>query len=158
MCPSSPRPDVRLPRRSAVVRSLVLGACLSTSACLKIPPEGAMPPKEENLDRDELKRVELWSGKPAGELYTVGEVRAFAFRRKGGLVARSWGRYDGPTADDPPLHRFSTRVEITIPGREPQRSAGEILVDSAGQIVRGYEQSGPTRLQFRRQGQLLTIT
>ncbi len=158
MCPSPKSPDLGLSRRSTVVRSLLISACLSAAGCLRIPPEGALPPQQESLDREELQRVEIWPARLAGELYAVGEVRAFAFRRKGGLVARSWGRYEGPTADDPPLHRFSTRVEITIPGREPQRSAGEIVVDDAGQLVRGYEQSGPTRLQFRRDGQLLQIT
>ncbi len=161
VCPSTP--SLSLGRRpvivrSLLVRSLLISAGLCATGCLKIPPEGAMPPKEESLDREELDRVEIWPGKPVGELYAVGEVRAFAFHRKGALVARSWGRYDGPTTDTPPLHRFSTRVEITIPGREPQRSAGEIVLDDAGQLVRGFEQRGPTRLHFRRDGQLLKIT
>ncbi len=167
--PSSARPgwapsllQGRKPRRSGL-RALLLASgllsALTSAGCLKIPEEGATPPEEGgSLDRDELRRVELWPGKPAGELYAVGETRAYVFRRGDALIGHSWGRYEGPTDDTPPLHRFSTRVELNLPGREPLRSAGEIVLDESGLLIRGSEQSGPTLLRFSREGDLLQIT
>jgi len=150
-------------RLQRTLQGLLLASGLLTSlasvGCLKIPEEGATPPEEEgSLDRDELRRVELWPGKPAGELYAVGETRAYVFRRGDALIGHSWGRYEGPTSDAPPLHRFTTRVELNLPGREPLRSAGEIVVDGEGRLIRGSEQSGPTLLRFSREGELLRIT
>ncbi len=150
-------------RRQSALRGLLLASgllsALAAPGCLKIPEEGATPPEEEgSLDRDELRRVELWPGKPAGELYAVGETRAYVFRRGDALIGHSWGRYEGPTEDAPPLHRFTTRVELNLPGREPLRSAGEIVIDGEGRLIRGSEQSGPTLLRFTRDGELLRIT
>ncbi|MEZ4384556.1 MAG: hypothetical protein R3A79_24725 [Nannocystaceae bacterium] len=138
-------------------RALALALALSPVGCLKIPAEGSEAPTEA-LDREAIESVEVWPGKGAGELYAVGEVRTFVLRRGDATIGRSWGRYDGPTDDDPALHRFSTRVELRFEGREPLRSAGTIVLDAGGRLIRGEEQAGPTRLRFAREGDDLVVT
>ncbi|MCA9656933.1 MAG: alpha/beta hydrolase [Myxococcales bacterium] len=140
-------------------RRRALGLCLSLTAagCLKIPAEGSEAPTEV-LDRATIESVEVWPGKGAGELYAVGETRTFILRRGDAVIGRSWGRYDGPTDDATPLHRFTTRVELRFEGREPLRSAGSIVLDDRGRLIRGDEQAGPTRLRFSRDGDDLVIT
>jgi len=158
---TSPPKDLslwRAPRRSlGLTLGLTVAIAGLAGGCLKIPADGTAQP-DAPLDREELKRVEIWPGKSAGELYKVGETRAYAFRRGDALIGHSWGRYEGPTTDTPPRHRFSTRVELTLPGREPLRSAGEIILDDEGRLHSGSEQSGATILRFSREGDLLTIT
>ncbi|MCB9702852.1 MAG: hypothetical protein H6711_13230 [Myxococcales bacterium] len=156
----APSPAPRPRRAPALARRLAALAralpALALVGCLKIPVEGSETP--EPTAAEEAPPQEVWPGKGAGELYAVGELRGFVLRRGDGILGHSWGRYDGPTDDQPPLHRFTTRVELVLPGREPLRSAGEIVVDARGMLIRGYEQSGPSRLEFRREGDALVIS
>ncbi|MGB1016371.1 MAG: alpha/beta hydrolase [Nannocystaceae bacterium] len=124
--------------------------------CLKIPTESQTPASH----RGEGTQASLvvWPGKTVPELYTPGEVRSFDILRGGERVGTSHGRYEGPLAEQPSLHRFTTRVEFTRPGQRPVRSAGEIIVDTKGTLVRGYERSDALDLQFERKGDTLLFT
>ncbi|HRI10382.1 MAG TPA: hypothetical protein PKW35_21330, partial [Nannocystaceae bacterium] len=138
-------------------QALAVGV-LSLSAiagCLPVPPAGpaTTPPSEPSAGP-----VELWPGKGPGDLYRPFEVRAFELTQGEGLRGTSWGRYEGPITDAPGLHRFTTRVELHLPGRPPLRSDGEIVVDARGDLVRGFERSDAALLAFERKGDLLVLS
>lgn len=145
--------------------ALALAALLTAPGCLKIPTgeaPGAAAPGAAAAET-EAARV-AWPGKPPGQLYTVGETRVFELMQGGKKIGTSWGRYDGPVAGG--LHRFSTRVELTPQASapntgaapEPLHSAGEIVVDARGDLVRGFERSRAIELRFERSGDLLVFT
>lgn len=155
-----------VPRRLASIAALALALPLAGPlACLKIPTGDAdvSAPGTAQTPGDDAPRV-AWPGKPAGKLYAVGEQRVFELIQGGKKIGTSWGRYDGPQGGG--LHRFSTRVELTMPQRdpgagpppEPLRSAGEIVVDDRGDLVRGYERSKAVELRFERSGDQLVFT
>ncbi|MCA9692953.1 MAG: alpha/beta fold hydrolase [Myxococcales bacterium] len=144
-------------RGLAVAVALALGS----PGCLKIPAEETEAPAAAKAQGEDAA---IWPGKPAGALYRVGEVRSFEIRRDGALVGASHGRYEGPVADAPGQHRFATRIEFFPPkeqaraGGEPIRSAGEIIVDDAGDLIRGFERSAAAELRFERQGDAVVFT
>lgn len=155
-----------VPRRLASIAVLGLALpLLGAAACLKIPTGDApvTGPGSAPGTADAAPRV-AWPGKPAGQLYAVGETRVFDLIQSGKKIGTSWGRYDGPLGDG--LHRFSTRVELTMPQRdpnagpppEPLRSAGEIVVNDRGELVRGFERSKAVELRFERSGDQLVFT
>ena len=155
-----------VPRRLASIAVLGLASpLLLGSACLKIPTGDAplTAPGDSAPASDSAARV-AWPGKPAGQLYAVGEQRVFELIQAGKKIGTSWGRYDGPLGDG--LHRFSTRVELVMPQRDPSagpppealRSAGEIVVNDRGDLVRGYERSKALELRFERNGDQLIFT
>ena len=144
------RPAARPARRLACALALALAP-----ACLPVPAAGPEPAPPAAAP---AAPVELWPGKPPGELYPRGEVRAFDLRQGEGLAGTSWGRYEGPLEGAPELHRFVTRVELRLPGRPPLRSAGELILDARGDLVRGFERSDAAELRFERQGDLLVFT
>jgi dienelactone hydrolase len=123
--------------------------------CLPVPAAG---PATEAPEPGPPPVVELWPGKGPAALYQVGEIRAFELNQGEGLRGVSWGRYEGPLAEQPQHHRFTTRVELLLPGRAPLRSDGEIIVDAAGELIRGFERSDAARLDFERQGDLLILS
>lgn len=130
----------------------LLAVC--AAGCLKIPPDSTVP--EEHAP----KNMVAWPGKSAAQLYAPGEVRAFTLLQSRKAIGTSWGRYDGPVAGEPGHHRFSTRIELTPPrpdGRpaDPLRSAGEVVVDERGALVRGFERSPAAELRFERKGEAL---
>ena len=151
-------------RGPARALAALLAALVSAPACLKIPTAepGAGPTDPETAAQEAA--LVAWPGKPPGQLYTVGEVRVFELMQGGKRIGTSWGRYDGPLAGG--LHRFSTRVELTPPASapntgepgEPLRSAGEIVIDARGDLVRGHERSKAIELRFERSGDLLVFT
>ena len=160
-----------VPRRLASIAAadLVVGLLLALAgpaACLKIPAGDApvAAPGDAQTPADAAARL-AWPGKPAGQLYAVGEQRVFELIQSGKKIGTSWGRYDGPLGGG--LHRFSTRVELTMPQQqgptagppaEPLRSAGEIIIDDRGDLVRGFERSKAIELRFERSGDLLVFT
>ncbi|EDM81212.1 hypothetical protein PPSIR1_30390 [Plesiocystis pacifica SIR-1] len=84
-----------------------------------------------------------------GELYEVGEIRAFEFTQLGTTIGRSWGRYGGTVVQaGETLHRIETRVELLPPGSKPVRWASELLVDGEGNLVGGWERSMAAQLSF----------
>jgi len=147
-----------VPRRLAQIAALVV-----LTGCLKIPTgeTGTAPPA---ASEPATAAALVWPGKPPGQLYRVGEVRVFELIQGGKKIGTSWGRYDGPLPGD--LHRFSTRVELQLPASAPNtgspggplRSAGEIVIDARGDLVRGLERSQAVELRFERSGDLLVFT
>ncbi len=137
---------------------LVFCTCLLAlaPACLKIPTESETPASHRTAGTRE--QLVVWPGKTVPELYTPGEARSFDILRSGEKVGTSFGRYDGPLAEQPSLHRFTTRIEFTPPGQPPVRTAGEIVVDTMGALVRGFERSPALELRFERQGETLVFT
>lgn len=130
------------------------------SGCLKIPAgESAQGPgSEEQVARNRLS----WPGKKPGDLYRVDEARAFVIMQAGKSIGTSWGRYEGPVAGEPGHHRFATRIELIPPKADgskgkPLRSAGEVILDDAGRLVRGFERSDAAELKFARQGEALVF-
>jgi len=153
-------------RRLASIAALGLALpLLGATACLKIPAGEAQSaaPGEAQDPADAGTRV-AWPGKPPAQLYGVGEQRVFELIQGGKKIGTSWGRYDGPIAGG--LHRYSTRVELTMPQRdpnvggapEPLRSVGEIVIDDRGELVRGFERSQAIELRFERSGDQLVFT
>jgi len=152
----------RVPLRLAQIAAA--SACL-LAGCLKIPAgeAPAAPGAAQDAPGD---AAVVWPGKPPGSLYAVGEVRAFDLLQGGRRIGSSWGRYDGPLPGG--LHRFSTRVELTPPqtapntaspaAPEPLRSAGEIVLDDRGELVRGFERSRALELRFERSGDALVFS
>lgn len=147
----------RVPPHS-ILRIALAAALLP--ACLKIPagevagPDAAQP----------AGPASAWPGKPPGQLYRPGEVRVFTLLQGGKQIGTSWGRYDGPEGE---LHKFSTRTELTPQSSapntqrtppEPLRSAGEIVVDARGDLVRGFERSKALELRFERTGDALVFS
>jgi len=135
-------------------------AAATLPACLKIPTGEATSPDAAASEAPTL----AWPGKPPGQLYAPGEVRVFTLIQGGKQIGTSWGRYDGPEGQN---HRFSTRTELTpqtsapntqqVPP-EPLRSAGEIVVDARGDLVRGFERSKALELRFERKGDALVFS
>lgn len=148
-----------VPRRLAQIAALLT----VTTGCLKIPT-GEAGTAAPAATTPAAATLVAWPGKPPGQLYTVGEVRVFELIQGGKKIGTSWGRYDGPLAGD--LHRFSTRVELLLPSSapntgpagDPLQSAGEIVLDARGDLVRGYERSRAVELHFERSGDLLVFT
>jgi pimeloyl-ACP methyl ester carboxylesterase len=128
------------------MRGLLVVVAALASACID-PPPPELPGGAAAVDPD--APVEVWAGKPVPALYRRGEVRGFEARQSGKLIGRSWGRYEGPVeVEGATLHRFSTRIELELPGRPPVRSEGEIFVDAQGELVSGFERSDAAELRF----------
>lgn len=134
-------------RRMSLVLSLALG-----SACIPVPPAD---PASTRVPRDDGDGIVMRPRAP-GSIYAVGEIRGFELRQSGQRIGGSWGRYLGKDAAG--LHQFETRIELTFPGRAPARSDGALWLDDRGQLVRGFERSSASELQFRRDGDRLLIT
>lgn len=140
-------------RRTSALLLLLL------SGCLKIPAgESAEPGTSDHVP----KNMVSWPGKPPGELYAPGEARAFVLMQGGKAIGTSWGRYEGPVAGEPGRFRFATRIELVPPRQEgkpaePLRSAGEVILDERGRVVRGFERSDAAELKFERQGDTLVF-
>jgi pimeloyl-ACP methyl ester carboxylesterase len=139
-----------------MIRRALLGCLAIAAACLTPPPAGEGTRPEDAATRDEAPV--LWAGRSAGNVYGKGEVRAFEFRQAGHRIGRSWGRYTGPVEGEHGHHRFETRIELEIPGRAPVRSAGELVLDNRGRLVRGFERSPAAELIFERRGDTVRIT
>jgi hypothetical protein len=149
----------RVPRR---LLQIALAGVLA--GCLKIPA-GDPPTAPDAAAPASGAALQVWPGKPPGQLYARGEVRVFVLMQGGQRIGTSWGRYDGPAEDG--THRFSTRVELRPPGSapntrsgpgEPLRSAGEIVLDERGALLRGFERSRAVELRFERKGDALVFT
>jgi len=133
---------------------LILAAyCLLAPACLKVP--GPDPTAPEPATEAAPPAV-LWPGSDPGSLYEVGEVRGFRIEQGTQLIAKSWGRYVG--LDAAGLHVFETRIELHAPGVEPVRSVGRLRLDERGALVDGFERSRVVELNFKREGDVLTIS
>ena len=155
-----------VPPRLAQIAARAGFVGLLVSGCLKIPTAetGTAPGGAAGPDAAVDEAALVWPGKPPGKLYALGEVRVFELIQAGKKIGTSWGRYDGPLPGG--QHRFSTRVELTLPASapntggpgEPLRSAGEIVVDERGDLVRGFERSKAIELRFERSGDLLVFT
>lgn len=133
---------------------------LLAAGCLKIP--AGEVPEATGPEAQVQNNLVAWPGKPPGQLYAVGEVRAYTLSQNGKAIGTSWGRYEGPVDGEPGLHRFATRIELTPPrgdGKppEPLRSAGELVVDARGNLVRGFERSRAAELTFARKGDALVF-
>ncbi len=134
----------------------IVGLC---SACLTAPPLADAPggPGSEATDAaTAAKRV--WPGVSPSAAYPVAQTRAFEFVQADRRIGRSWGRYMGEVPKEPGHHRFETRIELELPGRPALRSAGELILDDAGALVRGFERSDAAELSFVRDGDTLRIT
>ena len=140
--------------------SLAIAATLALTGCLTPPPPPASPGDAggaEAVGPDVAAAPkQVWDGLTPGAAYPVGETRAFEFVQGGRRIGRSWGRYAG--TDEAGLHRFETRIELELPGRAPLRSAGELLLDEAGTLVRGFERSDAAELVFERRGDSLRLS
>jgi pimeloyl-ACP methyl ester carboxylesterase len=139
-------------------RSHALLALTLLGGCLKIPAEDSKSP--ETGPKDQTEDLMAWAGKPADRLYSEGEVRAFVLMQSAKSIGTSWGRYEGPVPGEPGHFRFSTRIELRPPPRdgkvsEPLRSAGEIVVDAGGNLIRGFERSNAAELSFERKDDAL---
>jgi pimeloyl-ACP methyl ester carboxylesterase len=151
----------RSPRRRAAAASVAavrrpsswLLLVLACAACLTPPPagEGTKVPGE---DVDAPKR--LRTATDVAKVYAKGEVRQFEMRQAGQSIGTSWGRYIGVDADG--NHRFETRIELRLPGRAPARSAGELVLDARGRLVRGVERSSAAELVFERRGDAIVLS
>lgn len=153
-----------MPLRSGFQRlhgPVIAFAAAALTGCLKIPAGDA--PQDPGAAASSVPAL-AWPGKPPGQLYAPGELRVFRLIQGGKQIGTSWGRYDGPEGE---LHRFSTRTELTpqssAPNTQPSppdplRSAGEILLDARGDLVRGFERSKAVELRFDRQGDTLVFT
>lgn len=134
----------------------LLGCLVLSIGCLTPPPAGDAARPDDATARGEAEV--LWEGRAPGAVYDAGEVRTFEIRQAGHRIGRSWGRYVGPVEGEPAHHRFETRIELEIPGRPPVRSAGELVLDEHGHLVRGFERSSAAELLFERRGDTLHIT
>ncbi len=140
-------------------RLLLTGLALVSAACLTPPPSAGgtdAPTLAAPAAAEAPKR--LWEGVSPKDAYPVGETRAFEFVQAGRRIGRSWGRYVGSIDGEPSHHRFETRIELELPGRAPLRSAGELVLDDTGALVRGFERSDAAELTFVREGDALRIT
>lgn len=139
-------PRIAAKRGAATGRGLLVCAWVLGVACID-PPPPELPEGANAVDPD--APVQVWPGKRIPELYRPGDVRAFECRQSGRLIGRSWGRYEGPVeGEGRTLYRFSTRIELELPGRPPVRSEGEIVVDERGDLVSGLERSDAAELRF----------
>lgn len=137
---------------------LGLCAAILAPACIEPPPP--LPPDAATSPGEDASTTPLvWEGRGPGDLYAVGEIRAFELRQGDEVIGRSWGRYAGPQGKPPQrLHRFETRTELLLPGRPPARAEGLLVLDDAGHLVEGFERSDAVRLDFRRDGSLLRLS
>lgn len=126
---------------------------LAGAGCIKPPP--AMP-EAQGPDDGEPVAKRLRVATDVARVYAVGEVRQFELRQAGQSIGTSWGRYVGPDADG--NHRFETRIELRITGRSPARSAGELVLDGRGRLVRGFERSDAAELRYERRGDVVVMT
>lgn len=138
--------------------AITIGLGLVLSACLTPPPKVDSTTPEVGATGDVDTPKLLWPGAAVRAAYPVGQTRAFEFVQGGRRLGRSWGRYMGPIDGESSHHLFETRIELELPGREPLRSAGELVLDDAGGLVRGWERSDAAELVFERDGDTLTIT
>lgn len=134
--------------RSLFSLALLMSACITP------------PPIDDPTDTVEQAADVAWVGKPIGELYRKGEVRAFVYKVEGQTVGRTWGRYEGTQTTEAgrTLHRFTTRIEEALPEREPLRGAGEIWLTDDGELVRGYERSPGVQLDFEVESGTFTMS
>jgi hypothetical protein len=121
---------------------------LLVSGCLKIP--AGESPQGPGAGEQGAKNMVSWPGKPPGELYKVNEARAYVMMQSGKPIGTSWGRYEGPVTGEPGHHRFATRIELVPPRPDgskgaPIHSAGEVILDERGRLVRGFERSAAAR-------------
>lgn len=152
--PPEPLPRFSYPPAVPIPRSAALLAVLALPACIEPPP--ALPPDAISQSGDAATPSQVaWDGMSPADLYTPGEIRGFEIQQGGRLIARSWGRYVGPT---PEGHRFETRTELLLPGRPPARAEGLLVLDERGALVRGHERSDAAELRFTRDGKLLRLT
>ncbi|MBV1858142.1 MAG: lysophospholipase [Nannocystaceae bacterium] len=140
-------------------RILLTGLALAATACLTPPPSTtpADGPAVASTD-DATAPKRLWPGVSPKDAYPVGQTRAFEFVQADRRIGRSWGRYVGTIDSSPDHHRFETRIELELPGREPLRSSGELILDDNGALVRGFERSSAAELTFVRDGDTLRIS
>ncbi len=126
--------------------------------CLSAPPPSVDPHAASSTESATAAPELAWRGVAVPQAYVRGEVRAFEFEQSGRRLGRSWGRYAGPVRGAPGQHRFETRIELELPGREPLRSAGELILDAQGALVRGFERSDAAELRFVRRGDSLEVS
>lgn len=141
-----------MPRKVALLLLLVSG-------CLKIPAGESQGP---GSGEQGARNMVSWPGKAPGDLYKINEARAFVLMQGGKPIGTSWGRYEGPVEGEPGRYRFTTRIELVPPQRAgakspPLRSAGEVILDEQGRVVRGFERSDAAELKFERQGDSLVF-
>ncbi len=134
------------------------GLAVLATGCLTPPPSSTPvdAPAVSSDDASAAKR--LWPGVSPKDAYPIGQTRAFEFVQAERRIGRSWGRYAGPIDGAPHHHRFETRIELELPGREPLRSSGELILDDDGALVRGFERSTAAELTFVREGDTLRIS
>ena len=140
-------------------RVALTGLGLVLTACLTPPPtvEATQGPDSAAPAGGQAAK-QVWAGVSPKASYPVGQTRAFEFVQSGRRIGRSWGRYVGPVDEEPTHHRFETRIELELPGREPLRSAGELILDDQGALVRGFERSDAAELTFVREDDTLRIS
>jgi pimeloyl-ACP methyl ester carboxylesterase len=134
---------------------------IGLAACLKLPPANAPtgPGEEASVGSEGVGKV-LEPARSVGEVYAPGEVRAFMFRQGSEEIGVSYGRYDGPrtTKSGAVEHHFSARNTLRVPGRTEVRTEGHLVLDDAGQLLRGWEQSEAARLDYEVQGDTLILS
>lgn len=136
-----------------------MGLGLLLTACLTPPPKTGSPKGPDSAAPAAAQAVkQVWGGVSPKAAYPLGATRAFEFIQAGRRIGRSWGRYVGPLEGEPSHHRFETRIELELPGRTPLRSAGELVLDDQGALVRGFERSDAAELTFVREGDTLRIS
>ncbi len=140
-------------------RILLTGFALAAAACLTPPPSTTpADATAASAGDDATAPKRLWPGVSPKDAYPIGETRAFQFVQADRRIGRSWGRYAGTLDGEPNHHRFETRIELELPGREPLRSSGELILDDTGALVRGFERSSAAELTFVRDGDTLRIS
>ncbi len=140
-------------------RILLTGLALAATACLTPPPSTTPVDAGAAASTDDATAPKrLWPGVSPKDAYPVGQTRAFEFVQADRRIGRSWGRYVGTIDGAPHHHRFETRIELELPGREPLRSAGELVLDDNGALVGGFERSSAAELTFVREGDTLRIS
>ena len=129
-----------------------IAALLLQVACIKPPPSDVLtaPAKAE-------APALLWRAGAVNTLYERGEVRAWALRQGGHELGVTWGRYVGELEETPGVHRFETRVELTIPGRAPLRSQGVVFLDANGHLVRSEDRTMAAQVRSQREGDRLLV-
>jgi len=128
-------------------------AALGDAGCIAPPPASTEPAA---ADASAASPRILRAATPIGRIYGRGELRQFDLTQAGQSIGTSWGRYVGVDGDG--NHRFETRIELRIPGRPPARSAGEIVLDARGRLVRGTERSDAAELRFERRDDAIVIS
>lgn len=131
---------------------------MTAAGCLSLPPSSA-PTGAEDLARDGSDARAVVAARDIESLYAKGEVRGFRFEQNGILVGTSHGRYEGPrTGKEGGLeHHFRIRNTLQVPDRAELRTEGLLVLDGAGRLLRGWEQSAAARLEFRVEGAELVL-